>query len=230
MAIFDRSDHESTRAQQRREFLSRVPPEQLADDFPSYIDRQSLARYLVRYELFKEILTVKGSIVECGVYRGASLMLFAQLSACLEPYAFIRKIIGFDTFEGFPHVHPKDGPSAAMGDLGDTNYELLKAAVELYDSNRPFSQIPKVELIKGDAMKTIPVYFEENPSVLVSLLYLDFDLYDTTKLALEVIVPRMPKGAISGLRRAQRQAAAGRNGRPARIDGPAGPGNTPVPL
>jgi hypothetical protein len=46
-------------------------------------------------------------------------MLFAQLSASLEPYAFNRKIIGFDTFEGAPHVYYKDGPLAFAKDLAE---------------------------------------------------------------------------------------------------------------
>src|SRR5512139_1232206 len=156
MAFFDRSDAETTRELERKEFLAGIAHDKLVDDFPIFIDRQNLARYMVRYDLFKEVLPVKGSIVECGVYRGASLMLFAQLSACLEPYAFNRKIIGFDTFEGFPHVHQKDGPTAYVGDLKDTDFEVLNKGVKFYDRNRPIGHIPKVELIKGDALETIP--------------------------------------------------------------------------
>lgn len=45
-------------------------------------------------------------------------------------------------------------------------------------------------------MQTSTVFLENNQHLLVSLLYLDFDLYEPTKKALEVFVPRMPKGAI----------------------------------
>ena len=54
----------------------------------------------------------------------------------------------------------------------------------------------KIELIKGDAIKTIPKFVLDNPHVLISLMYLDFDLYEPTKVALENLVPRMPKGAV----------------------------------
>ena len=56
--------------------------------------------------------------------------------------------------------------------------------------------MPKVKLVKGDAVKTVPKYFEENPHTIVALLYLDFDIYEPTKVALKTIMPRMPKGAI----------------------------------
>ena len=53
-----------------------------------------------------------------------------------------------------------------------------------------------MELVAGDALETIPRYLEENPHLVVSLLYLDFDLYEPTRCALERLVPRMPKGAV----------------------------------
>jgi len=40
------------------------------DNFEKYVRRQPLARFLARYELFKKIIPVKGSIVECGVHLG----------------------------------------------------------------------------------------------------------------------------------------------------------------
>jgi hypothetical protein len=56
---------------------------------------------LSRIDLFRMVLDIPGAIVECGVYRGISLMLYLQLSILLEPYAIHRTIYGFDTFEGF---------------------------------------------------------------------------------------------------------------------------------
>jgi hypothetical protein len=53
-----------------------------------------------------------------------------------------------------------------------------------------------VELIAGDATKTIPEFMDKNSHLLVSLLFLDFDLFEPTKTALEQFVPRMPKGAV----------------------------------
>ena len=66
----------------------------------------------------------------------------------------------------------------------------------IHDSTRFLGHIPKIELIKGDAIKTIPKFIEDNRHLVVSLLYLDFDLYEPTKVALENFYPRMPKGSI----------------------------------
>jgi hypothetical protein len=44
--------------------------------------------------------------------------------------------------------------------------------------------------------ETVPKYLKQNPETIVSLMYLDVDVFEPTKIALEYFVPRMPKGAI----------------------------------
>jgi hypothetical protein len=148
-------------------------------------------------------LGIKGCVVECGVHHGGGLMAWAKLSAALEPYALDRRIFGFDTFEGFPSVSEKDlsqvaNEQTAVGGLAtsyDVHSELSELIVE-FDSNRFLNQYQKVFLVKGDALETIPNFIEEHPYLLVSLLFLDFDLYEPTSVALEHFLPRMAKGSV----------------------------------
>jgi hypothetical protein len=53
-----------------------------------------------------------------------------------------------------------------------------------------------VHLVRGDVVETVPRYLEERPHTVVSLLYIDMNVFEPTKVALEHFVPRMPKGAI----------------------------------
>jgi len=169
-------------------------------NFPKYVSRQDLTRFLARYEIYKKILDVDGSIIECGVKFGGGLMTFAQLSSIFEPVNYTRKIIGFDTFSGFPSLTKEDKGSASKfakkGGFKTESYNDLEKCISLFDSNRFLGEIPKVELIKGDATLTIPKYIKENQHLVVGLLYLDFDIYKPTKVALENFLPRMPKGSI----------------------------------
>lgn len=180
---------------------SSCPTDRKLANFPKYVRRQTIARFLVQHEIFKRILNVKGSIVECGVHHGGGVMAWAQLSSTLEPYNYHRRIIGFDTFEGFPGVHKLDQEGKAGAEQGmfredyDT-YAELRQCVEEYDSNRFINHIHKVELVKGDANQTIPEYVQANRHLLVALLYLDFDIYQPTVTALKYFLPLMPKGAI----------------------------------
>ncbi len=171
------------------------------ENFPKYVPRQNLARY----EIFRRIMDVQGSIVECGVLFGGGLMAFAQLSAILEPYNFQRRIIGFDTFEGFPDiaeedtnglldrksVHLKKGGFAAP-----CAYEDLPKSVEVFDRNRFLNHFPKVQVVKGDFAETSAQFLIDHPHLVVSCLYLDFDIYAPTRIALEKFFPRIPKGGI----------------------------------
>lgn len=169
--------------------------------FPKYASRQAIAKFLTKYEIFKRILNVNGSIVECGVLHGAGLLAWAKLSSIFEPANHVRKIIGFDTFEGFPSVAKADTDTGTFNELKEggltgSTHELIAEAVKVYDLNRPINHIPKVELIKGDLCVTARKYVEDNPHLVVSLLYLDLDLYEPTKAAIEVFLPRMPKGSV----------------------------------
>ncbi len=169
------------------------------ENFPKYVRRQHLKRFLALYEIFKLAMPVKGSIVECGVFRGFGLMSWAKLSTMLEPENLTRRIYGFDSFEGFPTVSEKDKNRKAppkVGGLRANSYEELKKLLVEYDKDRFLGHVDKVHLVKGDVCKTIPKFVEDNPHLLVSLLFLDFDLYEPTKVAIETFLPRMPRGAI----------------------------------
>lgn len=198
----ERDTNYKTAMEEHLQSLSKhVPLSYLTTNFTKYVPRQELTRFLVRHEIFKKILNVKGSIVECGVFAGNGLMSWAQLSSIYEPVCFFRRIYGFDTFEGFPGVNENDltganAPEWKAGDLRDDSYEDLLKCIELYDGNRFLPQIPKVQLVKGDFMKTSEQFLKDNPHVIIALMYLDFDLYEPTKKALELFLPRMPKGSI----------------------------------
>ena len=169
------------------------------ENFTKYVRRPHLKRFLALYEVFKLALPVKGSIIECGVYRGFGLMGWAKLSAMLEPENLTRRIYGFDTFQGFPSVAANDQSGFANsrpGDLCADSYAELQQLIQEYDRDRFLGHVPKVELIRGDICKTVPDFVASHPHVLVSLLYLDADMYEPTKVALETFLPRMPKGAV----------------------------------
>lgn len=172
------------------------------ENFACYVPRQSLARFLCLSEIFKLVMNVQGDVMECGVNWGGGLMTFAQLSAIWEPVNLQRRIVGFDTFSGFESIAAEDEHSVIQSDerrpggyeadsLGD-----LREAVALFDANRFIGHIQKVELVAGDVASTVPTYLEREPQTVVSLLHLDLDLYEPTKVCIEHFVPRMPKGAV----------------------------------
>lgn len=167
-------------------------------NFPRYVRRQDLKKFLVRYELFKHVLNVKGSIIECGVHEGFGLMSWYHCSTALEPENLTRRIVGFDTFSGFPTLVAEDqgADDISVGDLAADSEAELRELVEVHDRNRFLGHIEKVRLVRGDAATTMPAYLDAHPETVVSLLFLDFDLYEPTKVALETFLPRMPRGSV----------------------------------
>lgn len=172
------------------------------DNFTKYTQKNALSRFLARYEIFQQQIDVPGCVIDLGIARGASIMTWAQLSAMFEPVNYTREIIGFDTFEGFPSVHESDINEESVlvhkggYNIEDNMYLDIQNAIDVYDVNRPLNHIKKVKLIKGDILNTLPKYISENPHTLISLLHIDADLYEPTKLALELLVDRIPKGGI----------------------------------
>jgi hypothetical protein len=168
--------------------------------FTRHVPYTELSKFVLKYELFKKIVNTNGSIIECGVFNGNGLFTWATLSSILEPVNHTRKIIGFDTFEGFPSINEKDisdrNTLLKKGGLKSNSFDDIKMAIDVFDKIRPLGHISKIQLIKGDATKTIPEFLEKNKHLVTALLYLDFDIYTPTKTAIESFIKTMPKGSM----------------------------------
>ncbi len=75
-------------------------------DYENYFyftcDSQRIGKLIAHYELFKIAEKLEGSIVECGIFKGASFLRFAMYRKLFDRN-LKRNIIGFDTFAAFPH-------------------------------------------------------------------------------------------------------------------------------
>ncbi len=177
---------------------SPISEQEIMQNLGLYMNRQSLSRLLFMQELYQKIVEVHGVIMEFGVRWGQNLALFTNLRGIYEPYNYNRKVVGFDTWEGFPSVNSKDGAKVKPGDYGvSEGYENhLATMLEYHESECPISHKQKFELIKGDASDTLTQYLEKNPETIVALAYFDFDIYQPTKDCLELLLPRLTKGSV----------------------------------
>lgn len=179
-----------------------IPDEEILSNLGLFIKRQDLTNILFKNELYQKALCVNGVIMEFGVRWGHNLALFESFRGIFDPYNYRRKVIGFDTFEGFPSVHEKDGASsiASVGAYSVTNnYEnYLEAVLECHEKESPVSHIRKYELVKGDATIQLENYLKANPQTIISLAYFDFDIYEPTKKCLELIMNYVTKGTVIG--------------------------------
>ena len=162
----------------------------MIDHFGLFVGVQTLASRLATYEILKLILDVPGNIIEFGVWKGSNLLFMAKVISLLRPNSN-KKVIGFDNFEGLEKFSDQDGKKARdfvgmyKGDM-----QLLLEVIDLFDMQN------WVHLISGDAVDTIPYYEQKNPNELISLAYLDFDLYEPCKVALRYLSKHLSKGGI----------------------------------
>jgi len=177
-----------------------IPERELMLNVGLFLTPQTLSRVLFMDFLYRQILDVQGVIMEFGCRWGQNLSLFTALRGIYEPYNRLRKVIGFDTFEGFPAVAPEDGGGLEPGDYATTpGYDqFLRQIIDLQEQESPLSHICKHEIIKGNALKTVPEYLERNQQTIISLAYFDFDLFEPTKECLRAIEPYLTKGSVIG--------------------------------
>lgn len=179
-----------------------IPSNEMLAQLGLFLNRQSLSRILFMHELYQKIIPVHGIVVEFGVRWGQNLALFSSFRGMYEPYNYNRKIVGFDTFSGFPTVAAEDGSDeiASVGAFGVTSgyEEYLDGVLAYHESESPINHIRKYELVKGDAVETFERYLHDHPETIVALAYFDFDLYEPTKKCLALLKDRLTKGSVIG--------------------------------
>ncbi len=177
-----------------------IPEEQLMSNLGLFFNSKNLSRILFMDHIFKQIIDIPGAVFEFGIRWGQNVALFSALRGIYDPFNRHRKIVGFDTFSGFPMIHPKDGDSDMMqkGNLTLTKnyYDYLTRIMEYHEQESPLSHIKKYELIKGDAGIEIVKYFKKHPETIIALAFFDFDIYKPTLQCLKAIKPHLVNGSI----------------------------------
>lgn len=171
-------------------------------NFSIYSRRIFLKRFLAHYEFFLMTKDLPGDIIELGVYRGASLMSWANFLEIRNMGDRQKQVFGFDNFAGFISFHEKDGKEdtninkSLNGFNGGVFEEILEDAISIFDQDRFIPYKPRVKLVKGNIEDTIPKFIENNPGLRVSLIHFDCDLYMPTKIALEYLWPLVVPGGV----------------------------------
>ena len=178
-----------------------IPGDEILANLGLFLSSKHLSRILFMDHLYKQIVDVQGIIIDFGTRWGQNMALFSTLRGIYEPFNRHRKIVGFDTFTGFPGVGEKDRKSHELikkgGFTTSENYvEYLEKVMEYHEQDNPVAHIKKFELRPGDAVVEIDRYLNEYPETIIALAYLDFDVYEPTKKCLEAIRSHLVKGSV----------------------------------
>jgi len=181
---------------------SPLPPHELIRNLGLYMLPMELKRYLFFADLYQQIVSVPGIIVEFGCRWGQNLAVMQSLRGILEPFHHRRLIVGFDTFEGFAEVTAQDGSADAVRpgaySVGDGYESHLEQLLALRETQSPLSEVKKFRVIKGRAEEQFATYLDEHPGTVVALAYFDMDLYQPTVDCLKLLQGRLTQGSIVG--------------------------------
>jgi hypothetical protein len=165
--------------------------------------KYSMTTKVRMYVLVQAIKYVKnnnldGDFVECGIWRGGNIILFQKFNLLFN---LKKKIYGFDTFEGMnepseydkkSEMHAKDiaknNGIKEMSDWCSASYDEVKKNISKN------TILDNVHLIKGEVENTLLV--EENLPKKISILRLDTDWYESTKIELEILFKRLSNGGV----------------------------------
>jgi hypothetical protein len=130
--------------------------------------------------------SVEGDLIEAGVWRGgASILMRATLDSLGED----RTLWLADSFEGFPEPDEEAFPADQERDL--SRFDFLSAPVDEVRGN-----FARLGLEHG--LKFVPGFFDETmPSLRGgkwSLIRLDSDTYESTRIALDSLYPGLAVG------------------------------------
>jgi hypothetical protein len=165
-----------------------------------FMRSSALAKILFVNELFERIKDIPGIIVEFGTWWGQNIVLFENLRAIYEPFNPSRRIVGFDTFQGYTGFSEKDRENDFINEgahrVSSDYKSYLEELLQFHEKNNVLGNIRKHELIEGNVIETAPKFFKENPGTIVALAYFDIALYDPTKAGLLAIKPHLIPGSV----------------------------------
>jgi hypothetical protein len=198
--------HESVAERQSREQLTKllattpIPPEYLIDNLAVYLRRCQLADLLAMDALYRQVRDIPGIIMEFGVLHGRHLAALTALRGVYEPQNSLRRIVGFDTFTGFPAIHPIDevSPSAVVGRFrtADDYPSHLREVLRAHELGESQGHVERSLVFQGDVRETVPEYLAQHPQTIIAMAYFDMDLYEPTRDVLRIIAPHLARGAI----------------------------------
>lgn len=186
-------------------------PEETERSLGLFMRGSLLARLFAIRELYEKVVPLPGIILDVGTWRGQTAVVCENLRAIFEPLHFNRRIVAFDTFEGYCGFSAQDKATALHREgtyRVETDYaELLKQILVVHERNNAMGHNHgKHRVIKGDCRKTLPDFFREFPHEIVSLAFFDVNSVEPTQESFKAVYQRLVPGGIVGFWQLTRDA------------------------
>ena len=177
-----------------KKLIQKIKPNSMSSNI-RLIELINSINYLIRNN-------IEGDFVECGVWKGANLVLMQKLIERNKLNS--TRVYGFDTFDGMsePTEFDFDLLGNSAKDLMSNTIKKEGRGIWAYSSLQTVENniqnsvnFPdNINLIKGKVETTL--LDDSNLPDRISLLRLDTDFYESTKIELEVLFPKLEKGGV----------------------------------
>jgi hypothetical protein len=151
-----------------------------------------IGKLLGHYELYKRITLLPGEVVECGVYKGASLLRFLSFRELIEA-PDSRKVIAFDAFGRFPESGDQEDRAFIQRFEQEGGDGISVSELRRILAHKGFRN---TELVAGDINRSVPEYVKAHPELRIALLHIDVDCYEPTMTILQQLFERMVPGGL----------------------------------
>ena len=179
-----------------KQYLPKRWTDLLRSALPEWIYYPGYGRTTLSYKKLDQLLRLletslskqlDGDLIECGVFRGGSLVEIARMAQTTKP---AKRVFGADTFEGHPFDSPEDLPEDNKlvhhrGLFAGNSYARV---ADMLAQNG----LTNTTLLKGKLEETLPKLSDRA----FCFAHLDLDLYLSTKQALDFIAPRLVSGGV----------------------------------
>jgi hypothetical protein len=154
---------------------SKFSKEFIIKNYGSLVGDRAFYKLLICFELLGQTKNIKGDVIEFGVWNGNNLLTLKKIS---DYFKTKKKVIGYDHFKGMPKNKQKN------------NFIGQKDLIEHFIK---FFKLNKIRIINDDIMNLKKYLSSFNK---FSFIYIDCDIYKTTKLILESLSKKLSKGGI----------------------------------
>jgi hypothetical protein len=166
----------------------------MEEDFHFLATTERWAKTIARYEAYKLSRGVLGAIVECGTFRGVSILEFAQYRK-IRDNNLSSKIIAFDMFsDDFPDTKYEEDQAQRELWLGTAGGNSI--STEQLEKLFAHHGIENYELVEGDIVETVPEFAKKNLGLKISLLHIDCDFVESTYCAMQNFYDKVSKGGV----------------------------------
>lgn len=177
-------------------------PEEKERSLGLFLRGSLLARILAIGHIYQQIIDIPGTVFDVGTWRGQTAVLCENFRAIYEPLNFTRRVVCFDTFEGYAGFSDHDRATElhqegtySVGGMAYADY--LAQLLEVHErANAMGHNHGKHRVIAGDCRRTIPAFFEEQPNEILSLAFFDVNAVAPTRDALKEVWERLVPGGI----------------------------------